>query len=349
MENTSQELGIVDHVTIGPLPLESGEVLPQVTLTYERVGPSSAPVILVCHALTGNHRTVGTPSNPGWWSGLIGNRKTIDTSEFQVITFNVLGGCNGSTGPSSISPITNQPYRLSFPNITIRDMVHAQFFALQKLQIHKLHTIIGGSLGGMQALEWGLLYPAFMQRIVLLAVTPTLADYGIAYNHIAKQAITNDPLWLNGHYDVTIAIPGLAIARMIGMVTYRSAALFSERFNRGKTSEGYSVSNYLNYQGDKLSQRFDANSYLYLLQAMNSHDIGRDRGGWQKACQQFRCNLLAISYAHDLIYEPTRIQAFASQTPNCSYQHVETTYGHDGFLTEFEKWADGVHDFLTSI
>jgi homoserine O-acetyltransferase/O-succinyltransferase len=337
----------INKIEIGPLLLECGETLPSVTMQYEKVGPENAPVILVCHALTGNHLTVGSEDVPGWWSGLIGYEKTINTTTYQVITFNVLGGCDGSTGPTSINPETKEPYRTDFPPISIRDMVQAQFLALQKLQVRKLFAVIGGSLGGMQALEWGLLYPDFVKKLVVLAVTPTLSDYGIAYNHIAEQAIKRDPAWSNGYYATNLPLQGLEIARMVGMVTYRSSDLFSERFGREKTEDEFTVNSYLDYQGKKLVNRFDPNSYLYLLQAMDTHDIGRNRGGWKNACKNFHCPILFISFANDLIYEPKVIAEFAEHTPNSTYHHVQTTFGHDGFLTEFEKWSWVINDFLT--
>lgn len=336
----------VAEISFGPLPLTSGKCISSVTLRYELTGPPGAPVILVCHALTGNHRTVGTEENPGWWSGLIGPHKYIDTTQYQVLTFNVLGGCNGSTGPTSLNPKTNKPYRRSFPEITIRDMVTAQYMALQKLNISKLYAVIGGSLGGMQVLEWGICYPEMMVKLIAFAVTPVFSDYGIGFNHIAEQAIKTDPAWNNGNYPLNTPLKGLEIARMIGMVTYRSVDLFTERFQRQQSETGFSVSSYLNYQGAKLANRFDPNSYLYLLNAMNHHDIGHGRGGWKKAARLLRKPTLLISYEKDLIYEPHIIRSFAEQLPQGHYFHVETNFGHDGFLTEFEKWGDEVASFL---
>ncbi|MFS0673247.1 homoserine O-acetyltransferase MetX [Ornithinibacillus sp. 179-J 7C1 HS] len=342
--NTTSKVANID---IGTLLLDSREELPAVTLTYEQVGTKQAPVILVCHALTGNHIAVGTHEAPGWWSGLIGNHLSIDTTKFQVITFNVLGGCDGSTGPLSINPITNKPYRSDFPKITVRDIVRAQQIALKQLGIDSLYAVIGGSLGGMQAMEWGLLYPNMVERLILLAATPYLSDYGIAYNYIAERSIKSDPLWQSGHYDSSNHLKGLEIARMIGMVTYRSPKLFEERFRREITDKGYEVTSYLQYQGEKLVKRFDANSYLYLLDAMNTHDIGRDRGGWENATTLYRSPVLAISYEEDLIYEPTSISVFASLIPHCTYHHIDTRFGHDGFLTEYEKWGNKIASFLT--
>jgi homoserine O-acetyltransferase/O-succinyltransferase len=346
MTNQIDHHATVRTVSIGALQLESGETLNQVVLAYEWVGQAEAPTILVCHALTGNHLTVGTKDKPGWWHGLIGEGHYVDTAQYQIITFNVLGGCNGSTGPTSNNPNTGKPYRADFPRITIRDMVNAQYLALKKLGINKLHTIIGGSLGGMQALEWGLLYPYFMEKLIILAATPTLSDYGIAFNHIAEQAIKTDSNWNDGHYPDSEKVRGLEIARMIGMVTYRSSILFEERFQRLQDADQFKVASYLNYQGVKLRDRFDANSYVTLLQAMNSHDIGRNRGSLNKACMSYQCAILAISYEHDLIYEPSLIREFTDLTPNCIYHHVPTKFGHDGFLTEYEKWGSTVKRFL---
>lgn len=337
---------ITGCVSIGPFRLTSGEKLEKVSLYYERIGPVDAPVILVCHALTGNHLAVGTKENPGWWSGLIGKNKSIDTEKFQVVTFNVLGGCDGSTGPSSRNPKTGKPYQADFPKITIRDMVHASYRGLQNLKINKLAAIIGGSLGGMQALEWGLLYPDIMEKLVVIASTPVFSDYGIAYNHMAAKAITSDPEWNEGFYDPNHSLKGLELARMIGMVTYRSSDLFSQRFHREKVGDEFSISSYLNYQGEKLTRRFDPNSYLRLLDAMNNHDIGINRCGWKEAAKNYRCPILCISFDKDLIYEPKQIKQFADSTVFGTYHHVKTDFGHDGFLTEFEKWGHVVREFV---
>ncbi|WP_188454688.1 homoserine O-acetyltransferase MetX [Virgibacillus oceani] len=346
MSKTLIKRFITGCVSFGPFHLTSGETLERVTLHYESVGPASAPVILVCHALTGNHYTVGTEDNPGWWDGLIGTNKYIDTDKFQVITFNVLGGCDGSTGPTSLNPNTSENYRADFPAITIRDMVHATHQALQELQIRKLAAVIGGSLGGMQVLEWGLLYPAVTDKLIILAATPVFSDYGIAFNHIASSAIKADRNWNDGFYEAEFDLKGLEIARMIGMVTYRSSDLFSSRFNREKANDDYRVSTYLDYQGEKLMRRFDPNSYLTLLNAMNSHDVGLNRGGWRQAVKNYQCPLLTISFDNDLIYEPKQIKELSEHVPDSFYYHVQTDFGHDGFLTQFERWGHVVKEFL---
>jgi len=339
-------------VQIGDLELESGKTLKMVEIAYERVGPVDAPAILVTHALTGNQYAVGEGKKESWWSGLIGAHRWIDTNQFQVITTNVIGGCSGSTGPNSINPATGKLYRTQFPFITIRDIVRAQYIALRQLGIDHLHAVIGGSLGGMQVLEWGIMYPTFMNVLIPIAVTPYLSDFAIAFNAIARRAILQDPAWKNGNYNKEEGeVVGLSIARMLGMVTYRSSQLFNQRFNRkmmenwGKTHDEvtFEVESYLLHQGEKLIQRFDANSYLYLLKAMDSHDIGRDRGGWQQALSLMKATVLAIGFKGDLLYPPEQLKhltdAYQEMGNKARFFEIDTEYGHDGFLVEFEKWG----------
>lgn len=339
-------------VSIGEIVLENGATLPDVTLAFERVGREGAPVVLVCHALTGTHRTVGTSEEPGWWSGLIGEGKSIDLAKYEVITFNVLGGCAGSTGPTSQSP-QGTPYRGNFPNVTVRDLVHTQKRALQKLGIETLHAVIGGSLGGMQAVEWATMYPTTVERLVLLASTPAFSAYGIAFNHLAKESILLDPAFRGGEYEGNENLRGISIARQLGMVTYRSGALFQERFQRHLQEEAndeglpfYAVESYLEYQGNKLQKRFDANSYVRLLDTMNSHDIGRERGGWQEAATLITANVICVGYTQDLVYPPEEIQSFAEAVDHGTFHLVDTVFGHDGFLVEFERWGHFVSEAL---
>ncbi|MCP3027438.1 homoserine O-acetyltransferase [Halobacillus sp. A5] len=332
--------------SIGSFTLESGEQISDVTLAYERYGPEDAPVILICHALTGSQYAVGTADNPGWWNGLAGEECPIDTTVFQVITFNVLGGCHGSTGPATLHPHTGERYGLSFPKISIRDMVHSQFKALQLLGIHEVHAVIGGSLGGMQTLEWGLLYPDFMKQLYVLAATPYLSDYGIAFNHIGARAIQDDPAFSNGNYDKNEQLQGFEIARMAGMVTYRSGTLFQKRFDRNQSESLFDIQSYLDYQGEKIKERFDANSYLYLLEAMNHHDISRGRGTLKDAAGLYKAKLYTVSFQHDLLYPKELIEPLSQITPDSEHCHVETDYGHDGFLVEFSYWGAWIKDKL---
>jgi len=349
-------------VKIGDLELESGQTLNNVEIAYERAGYVNAPVILVCHALTGNQYTVGEGKEKGWWSDFIGPDRWIDTNRYQVITTNVISGCDGSTGPNSFNPSAGTLYRTDFPFVTVRDIVHAQYLALRKLGVDHIHAVIGGSLGGMQVLEWGILYPTFMNLLIPIAATPFLSDFAIAFNTIARRAILQDPAWKNGKYTADEGnIVGLSIARMIGMVTYRSSQLFNQRFNRkilekwGKAHDEitFEIESYLLYQGEKLIQRFDANSYLYLLKAMDSHDIGRERGGWKKALSQIQAPILAIGFYGDLLYPPEQLRELTSiyrQTGKKAwFYQVDTNFGHDGFLTEFEKWGDIVKEGLLNV
>ncbi|MBT2583506.1 homoserine O-acetyltransferase [Planococcus sp. ISL-109] len=324
-------------VSIGQLTLESNDNLHEVELAYERAGNKSAPAILICHALTGDQYAVGTPGEPGWWAGLIGPGKAVDTELFQVITFNVLGGCNGSTGPLSINPKTGSPYRASFPELTIRDMVRAERKALEALGIDHLAAVIGGSLGGMKTLEWARLYPEFLDTAIALAVTPYYGDYGVAFNHIGIQAIENDPDFQDGEYDPNVRLKGFEIARMAGMVTYRSGQLFNGRFGRARCGEDFEVQSYLDYQGRKLADRFDPNSYLVLLKAMNTHDVEE---------AELSAELLSISYSHDLLYPGELMVPWVENQPNAKWEKINTDFGHDGFLVEFEKWDHHVRNQL---
>lgn len=327
-------------VNIGRLTLESGIVLDQVHLAYEWARKDNSPIVLACHALTGNHRTIGDEVRPGWWNGLIGKGKSIDTDTYSVISFNVLGGCNGSTGPLTLHPHTKEPYRANFPDITIRDMVHAERKALTILGIERLHTVIGGSLGGMRVLEWGVMYPDDMDLLIPIAVTPSLSAYGIAFNCIGLHAIESDEEYAGGYYKDATKVKGFETARMAGMVTYRSDHLFNERFAR-KASEqgGYEVESYLHHVGKKITGHFDPNSYCTLLRALNTHDIGRGRGGIAASAKLIQAKTVLIGFTHDLIYPPETIRSFSHLLPDASFCLINSEFGHDGFLTEFNKWG----------
>lgn len=346
-------------VTLPKLMLECGKVIEDVKLAYERCGPATGEVILVCHALTGNQFTVGTAEEPGWWRGLINSNGYVDAQRYQVMTFNVIGGCNGSTGPVSINPKTGEPYRTSLPFISVRDMVRAQYEALKLLGIAKLKAVIGGSLGGMQTLEWAMMYPEATEQVIVLAATPSLSDYGITYNAIARKAILDDPNWNNGCYSKA-AFPksGLSIARMLGMITYRSDRLFNQRFHRDKKEPwgekhdevAYQVESYLLYQGDKFTERFDPNSYLYLLKAMDHHDLEDGRGPLVEILGRFKKKVQLIAFQGDLLYPAAEMKRFGElwrqAGANVCFHEVETIFGHDGFLTEFEKWGNVIQAAL---
>ncbi|MGV3487117.1 MAG: homoserine O-acetyltransferase MetX [Tuberibacillus sp.] len=359
---TITHLPIYGDIDLGSVVLESGKQLDTVSLRFEQVGNPEAPVVLVCHALTGNHETVGGFGREGWWSGLIGPKRFIDTNKYQVITFNALGSCYGSTGPASINPKTKKRYQSDFPFFTVRDMAKVQKLALDQLGLADVEIVIGGSLGGMQALELAFLYPDRFKKVVSLAATPFLSDYGIAFNYIGRKAITDDPDWQNGNYRLEKRPQsGLSTARMLAMLTYRSQELYNDQFHRedrdgwgaSHTETAFQVESYLNYQGRKLVERFDPNSYLYLLKAMDSHDIGRGRGGWEKAIASIKADLLAVGFKGDLIYPSENILKMAEihqlYNKNTTFFEVETRYGHDGFLVEFEKWGGKVREWLNGV
>ncbi|MET3684399.1 homoserine O-acetyltransferase [Alkalibacillus flavidus] len=340
---------VTDRVAIPNVTLESGTFLEEIELVYERAGTKGKPIILVCHALTGNHITVGTEDSPGWWRGLIHEGGYVDLDQYEVITFNTLGGCHGSTGPLSLSPETGQIYGADFPTLTVRDLVEIQFLALKKLGVHQLHSVMGSSLGGMQVLEWAVMYPWFIKSIIPLAITPQFSDYAIAFNHISAQAIRQDPNWQQGK----IPKDGLGLARSIGMITYRSAPLFQSRFNREHDGDQYQVVHYLNYQAEKIAERFDANSYLVLLEAMNSHDLSRGQGDLEQIFFDWQVPVYAFGFEHDLLYPPEDIQKFIQDLQafdkEARYIHVDTAFGHDGFLVEFDHWGPEVEKVLQQI
>lgn len=327
-------------VSVGSLTLDSTKTINNVELAYERLGDKNAPVILVCHALTGDQHTVGTEQNPGWWAGLVGPGMPVDTTVFQVITFNVLGGCHGSTGPLSVNPLSGAPYKADFPTLTIRDMVRAEYLALKKLGIKKLAAVIGGSLGGMKTLEWGRTYPEFVGAIFPLAVTPYYSDYGVAFNHIGIVAIENDKDFNGGNYKDASLLKGFEVARMAGMVTYRSGKMFNQRFGRSGNGSEFNVQSYLNYQGKKLAGRFDANSYLVLLKAMNTHDI-------EDAVLEVP--VYSLSFTQDLLYPNELMVPWLEKQTNAAWKIIETDFGHDGFLIEFEKWGGFIEEKLKSL
>ena len=262
-------------VKIGSLTLESGIVLDQVQLAYEWAKKDNAPVVLVSHALMDNHKVIGDKENPGWWDGLIGEGKSIDSNVFSIISFNVLGGCGGSTGPLSINSQTNKPYQDAFPEITIRDMVHAERKALSVLGIDRLHTIIGGALGGMRVLEWGILYPNDMDLLIPIAATPS-SSRTESNQHLVRKKISKD---------------------------------------------------------------FDLSSYSTLLRAMNTHDIGRGRGGTKDCAKKIGAKTVMLAFTRDAISPPGVIRSFSHLLSNSSFCLINTKFGHGGYLREYEKWG----------
>ena len=340
---------------IGDLVVESGEVLPDVVLAYEtwgRLSPSRDNAVLVEHALTGDSHVVGPAGEghptPGWWPGLVGPGALLDTDDFFVIAINVLGGCQGSTGPASPGP-DGRPWGSRFPRLTIRDQVTAEARLADALDIPSWHTVIGGSMGGMRTLEWVASYPDRVGTAVALASTAYATAEQIGWSQTQIHAIRNDPWFAGGDYYGHPQGPevGLGIARRIAHITYRSEIELHDRFGRDVQDEApgesgrprYAVESYLDHHGGKLAARFDANSYIVLSEAMNSHDIGRDRGGMAAALAPFAGRLVVVPVDSDRLYPPRLSDEIARARPGTEQAVIRSVVGHDGFLTEVDQVA----------
>ncbi|HEY3365693.1 MAG TPA: homoserine O-acetyltransferase [Symbiobacteriaceae bacterium] len=356
-----------------PLHLESGKRLDSARLCYETFGtlnPARDNAILVCHALTGDSHVAGryhpADRKPGWWDGAVGPGKALDTERYFIICSNVLGGCQGSTGPEHINPATARPYGLDFPIVTVKDMVQAQARLLDLLEIDQLLAVVGGSLGGMQTLQWAVDYPERMRGIIPIGAGGRFHPQGIALNEVQRQAIMNDPLFRNGHYYGTPGPErGLATARMLGMITYRSDASMWHQFGRRvqrpeagpELDRGlgitYQVESYLHHQGDLLVARFDANSYLYLSRAMDLMDLGRGAESYAAAHGAIRARVLAIGISSDLLF-PTYLQKetaalVTSAGGRAEYLELESPWGHDAFLVDFPLIEGPIRAFLQTL
>lgn len=359
------------YVNLGEFQLESGARLPEVTVAYETYGQLNAEgtnAVLVLHALTGDAHVAGKhdPQDklPGWWDPLVGPGRAIDTNKYFVVCSNVLGGCYGTTGPASVNPETGKPYGMSFPVVTIRDMVRLQKKLVDTLGIKRLVCAIGGSMGGMQALEWAVTYPDFLDSVIPIATSGRLSAQAIAYNEVQRQAIIMDPNWNNGdYYGREVPARGLSLARMIGTITYKSDESWNFKFGRafnGKQNGGYysfnsrfEVENYLHYQGMKLVKRFDANCYLYLTKAMDLHDVGRGYPSYKEALQRIRAKCLMIGIRSDILYPPHYQKEVAEILREAGrpayYMELNSPYGHDAFLIEFDMMTPIIRGFLESI
>jgi homoserine O-acetyltransferase len=328
---------------IGGLPLEYGGTLPDVTIAYETWGRLNAAgdnAVLICHALTGDAHVVGPAGpgqpTPGWWDGLI--PAYLNPDDWYVVAANVLGGCQGSTGPSSQAP-DGKAWGSRFPAITIRDQVAAEASLADQLGIDRWAAVIGGSMGGMRALEWPLLYPDRVATAVVLASTGYATAEQIAWCAPQLAAIESDPHWFGGDYYATGQAPlaGLGIARRIAHVTYRSEYELATRFGREPQGDGrFAVESYLDHHATKLAGRFDAGSYVVLTRAMNSHDIGRDRGGLSEALSTLKAQLVVAAVDSDRLYPP-RLSAELAEASAGPLHLVKSPYGHDGFLLELDQ------------
>lgn len=374
-EHETGSLGLVDtksYTFAYPpegLRLECGRTLGPVTLAYETYGKLNAAkdnAILIEHALSGDAHAAGYHSRledkPGWWDLMIGPGKPFDTDQYFVICSNILGGCKGSTGPSSTDPETGEPFGTNFPVITIGDMVEAQRRLIDFLGIQRLYAVAGGSMGGMQVLEWVARYPEYVARAIPLATTASLSAQAIALDEVGRQAIMSDPDWLGGkYYGVTTPHRGLSLARMVGHITYLSEQSMDRKFARRlQDREDYSydfetdfqVESYLKYKGDSFVQRFDANSYLYITKAMDYFDLARSYGSLEKAFERSDADFLVISFSSDWLF-PTQqsreiIRALRHNHLNVISSEVKTDYGHDAFLLEGEQIGWLIRHFLSN-
>ncbi|GMW03764.1 MAG: hypothetical protein AMXMBFR84_48980 [Candidatus Hydrogenedentota bacterium] len=350
------------------LELDCGRKLGPVTLAYETYGTLNATksnAILICHALSGDAHAAGyhsaTDRKPGWWDDMIGPGKGFDTSKYFVICSNVIGGCRGSTGPSSINPATGMPYGLTFPIVTIGDMVRAQRQLVDSMGIDKLLCVAGGSMGGMQTLEWMTRYPDKLQSAIPIATTHRLSPQGIAFDAVGRHAIQADPAFCDGDYYESGSIPreGLAIARMLAHITYLSDQSMRIKFGRAlrnRSEYGYdfssefSVETYLDYQGEQFVNRFDANSYLYITKAINYFDVGTQHESLDKAMAQVQCKTMVLSYSSDWLYPPYQsreiVDALKRQGKDVSYCNIQSDYGHDAFLLEVSVMEKLIGGFL---
>ena len=348
--------------------LACGQPLHKVDLAYEtwgRLNDSASNAVLICHALTGDSHAAGraVDGHPvaGWWEPLIGPGLAVNTDELFVVCVNVLGGCQGSTGPASLDPATDRPYGSSFPVVTIHDMVRTQASLADALGVHKWRCVLGGSMGGMQALEWSIMYPERVGSMVLASATAQASAQQIAWSHIGRSAIEADPGFQGGDYygDGAGNGPhrGLAIARMAAQVTYRTDQVFSERFSRRSpnpvdftTTHSFDVENYLEYQGEKLVDRFDANSYIRLNRSMDLHDIGRGRGGVAAAFSRVLAPALVASVTSDTLYPPVQQrllhQGLLEAGSGSKWLEIDSPHGHDGFLIETAQLSSPIAQFL---
>lgn len=347
---------------------EGGQSPLQVELAYETWGSLNADAsnaVLICHALTGDtHATGGSDSGhteKGWWEALIGPGLAVNTDELFVVCANVLGGCQGSTGPKSLDPLTGVPYGSKFPVVTIRDMVRTQASLATALGVRRWRCVIGGSMGGMQALEWAIMYPDRVRSMVLASSTAKASAQQIAWSHIGRSAIEADPAFYGGDYykegDGRGPQRGLAVARMAAQITYRSDQEFSERFDRRSEmpldlslDQRFAVESYLEYHGQKLVKRFDANSYLRLNRAMDLHDVGRNRNGVGAALARVHAPALVASVTSDTLYPPEQQQCLhqglLDAGKKSTWLEIESKCGHDGFLVETAQLSSPIAEFL---
>lgn len=358
-------VGLVQPQTLHfdkPLPLAGGQSLPDYDLVIETYGTLNADAsnaVLICHALSGHHHAAGYHAmderKPGWWDSCIGPGKPIDTRRFFVVSLNNLGGCHGSTGPCSVNPATGHGYGPDFPVITVRDWVNSQAQLADRLGIEQWAAVVGGSLGGMQALQWSLSFPDRIRHAVVIASTPRLTAQNIAFNEVARKAITSDPEFHEGRYQEHDSNPrrGLVLARMVGHITYLSDASMGEKFGRElhaqsrspDQNEEFQVESYLRYQGERFSETFDANTYLLMTRALDYFDPAYDHDNdLAVALSQAKAEFLVVSFSTDWRFTPARseelVKAMIAARCKVSYSEVEAPWGHDAFLIPTPRYID---------
>lgn len=355
-----------------PLLLACGRQLDQYELVYEtygRLNEQRSNAVLICHALSGHHHAAGYHSEddrkPGWWEACIGPGKPIDTNRFFVVSLNNLGGCNGSTGPASINPATGQPYGADFLMMTVSDWVQSQARLADRLGIEQWAAVIGGSLGGMQALQWSIDYPERLRYCVAIAAAPRLSAQNIAFNEVARQAIISDPDFHQGHFLAQDSIPkrGLKLARMVGHITYLSDDAMGQKFGRELKAEQlnfdldnveFQVESYLRYQGEEFSTRFDANTYLIMTKALDYFDPAAAHGGdLAKTFAKASASFYLISFTTDWRFSPERSQevvnALIAADKKVSYVDIDAPHGHDAFLIPHPRYLQAFSSYMNRI
>lgn len=355
-----------------PLALACGRQLNEYEIVYETYGELNAQrsnAVLICHALSGHHHAAGFHSTeerkPGWWDACIGPGKAIDTNKFFVVSLNNLGGCNGSTGPASLNPETGKIYGADFPMVTVEDWVHSQARLADKLDIQQWAAVIGGSLGGMQALQWSISYPERIRHCIAIAAAPRLSAQNIAFNEVARQAILSDPDFLDGHFIEHDTIPkrGLKLARMVGHITYLSDDSMGTKFGRElKTAQlnfdfnnvEFQVESYLRYQGEEFSGRFDANTYLLMTKALDYFDpSAAHEGNLVKTFADAQANFYLISFTTDWRFSPARSQEIAdaliAAKKNVVSVEIDAPQGHDAFLMPIPRYIQAFTGYMNRI
>ncbi len=351
------------------LKLQCGQLLAPITLRYETYGtlsPDADNAILIEHALSGDAHVAGyyseSDEKPGWWDTMVGPGKTFDTNKYFIVCSNVIGGCSGSTGPGSMNPATGTRYGMDFPFVTIADMVHAQKKLMDHLRIRKWLCVAGGSMGGMQVLRWALLYPDCMESIIPIATTSRISAQSIAFNWVGREAIMSDPEWNGGHY-TDQPDRGLAIARMLAHITYLSEESMRRKFGRKLQSakdysfdfdKDFSVESYLEHQGMRFVDRFDANAYLYITRAIDYFDVAdKSNGDLAKGLLPIQCKTLVVSFSSDWLFPPEQsremVRGMLKNGLDVTYCNIKSSYGHDAFLLEDDTLGRLISNFLANV